>query len=283
MILNNEVNYYHCFSKSVANILNINELDILNNRKLLNLKIDYKSNSLCGELYDITEEFLKNNCKYKIIFYEDIFCYLDLLNDGKYCLLTKSQNLTYCKAFQNYPNNLHFITLNKINGKFFALDYFEGEKYFEEVNLTRFDFDNSKLYLIKMLNDVQNKINCFDILNYYIKQRNDINTISVYKNKIKNMNITLDTVIDFFIRGSISSRIAYLDMLSFENKISENNYINYMGKLKIISKKIKLLLLKLHFRKNKSDLDKLIVNLNELENIEYRVYMSLKQIDSSFN
>ncbi|MGX7140930.1 hypothetical protein ACWOBX_05630 [Facklamia languida] len=276
------MNYYHCFSKSVANILNINELDILNNRKLLNLKIDYESNSLCGELYDITEEFLKDKCKYKIIFNEEIFYHLDLVNDGNYCLLTNSHNLTYCKAFRNYPNNLHFITLNKLNGKFYALDYFEGEKYFEEVNLTRFEFNNSKLYLIKKLKDDQNRINCFDILNYYIKQRKNVNTISVYKNKLKNMSITLDTVIDFFIKGSISSRIAYLDMLLSENKISKNNYIIYIGKLKIIFKKIKLLLLKLHFRKNNSDLDKLMVNLNELENLEYRVYKSLRQIDQNF-
>ena len=72
--------YYHCYSSTVSNVLDISELEILCNPKLLDLQINYETSALASALYTITDEFISNCCIGEKITNEQIFVKLASLN-----------------------------------------------------------------------------------------------------------------------------------------------------------------------------------------------------------
>ncbi|MHC3860534.1 hypothetical protein ACXOM7_09655, partial [Streptococcus thermophilus] len=75
----------------------------------------------------------------------------------------------------------------------------------------------------------------------------------------------------FTINGLLSSRLAFLYLLKQQNYITSEEYSFYSDRLIFNAEYIKLLLVKLHFRKKDRDMDKVISLLYEFEAIEKQV------------
>lgn len=266
-------NYYHCYSSTVSNILAIPEIEVLYHVRLLELQINYQTKALSSILYSITDEFVNNNCNYENIRGEQILDKLTSIEEGKYCLLTKTKNLIYCDTFQKYADILHFVTLEKRGNCFYIKDNFNGVEFFELVNIQKFDFTDSILTVLSLNNKNINKkrqIGIHEIVSWY-EENNKDNIYRKYANYLKKNGITIDTVKSFTINGLLSSRLAFLYLLKQQNYITSEEYSFFSDRFIFNAEYIKLLLVKLHFRKKDRDMDKVISLLYEFEAIEKQV------------
>ncbi|MFP7421356.1 hypothetical protein SFC10_01290 [Streptococcus ruminicola] len=263
--------YYHCYSSTVSNVLGISELEILSSLQLLELQINYETNALSSVLYAITDEFIEKYCITESIKDEKILKRLISLENGKYCLLTKTKNLKYSVPFKRYSDVLHFVTVEKKERDFYIIDTFDGIDFYEFVNIQKFDFRGSILTLLCFKKDYCRKILEVDeIVNWYLE--NEKNTIyEKYIEYVKNAKITIDTVIGFTISGFLSSRIAFLCLLKQQGRISIEEYKNFAAQLLNRAEHIKLLLAKLQFRQSTKDMNKMIDLFYELKKLEDQI------------
>lgn len=262
--------YYHCYSYTISNVLDIPEIEILCSVRLLELQINYETNALSSTLYAITDGFVSNNCSYEKIKGNQILVKLTSIEDGRYCLLTSTKNLIYCEQFQRYPDILHFVTVEKKGKHFYIIDTFDGVDFYELVNIQEFDFTNSVLTILSLEEKHINGVKVNEIVNWYLE--NDMNGIyEKYTNYIKKIDITIDTVKSFTINGFLSSRLAFLYLLKEEKYITNRKYNSYSVLLIHKAEHIKLLLAKLQFRQTIQDMNKMIDIFYEFATIEVQI------------
>ncbi|WP_223348413.1 hypothetical protein [Streptococcus gordonii] len=269
--------YYHCYSSTVSNVLDISELEILCNPKLLDLQINYETSALASALYTITDEFISNCCIGEKITNEQIFVKLASLKNGKYCLLTKTKNLVYCKAFQRHPDVLHFVTIVKKGEYFYIIDTFDGVDFYELVSIQDFDFTDSVLLLLSLKeNNCIKKTELKEIINWYL-ENNKNNVYFKYIEYIRKAEITIDTLMSFTINGFLSSRLVFLYLLKKQKCITLEEYTSFMTLFVHKSEYLKLLLAKLQFRQCAEDINKMVVIFYELQDIENQMIIAFQK------
>lgn len=267
--------FYYCYSKTISIIIDIPELEIIQNKELLLLQINYKTMALSSKLFSITNEYLESYCDLYSISGEDIMNKLTTIDDGLYCLLTETNNLKYCNTFIAHPDMLHYVVIEKKNSRFYIIDFINETKFYKEIMLSNMNFKSSVLTVIKKNGIKKNEISTETIINYYYEKKTDNNKYDIYKKKIYNTVFTLDSAIDFATSGMLSTRLAIIDLYLKENK--SNEFSGFLISLNNLNEKIKLLLVKLHFSNSIKDKMKLKNSICLFEELEEKILDQLRR------
>jgi len=140
---------------------------------------------------------------------------------------------------------------------YYILDFFDGIKYYQKINLNTINFAESTLYILKEKNRKE-LVSTENILKYYEAENGDY--FIKYIKELDRTSFTLKSAIDFTTSGLLTSRKAVVDMFLLEEKqnyLLRNQLDDILLKLIKVSNKIKLLLVKLHFLTTSKDVDKL--------------------------
>ncbi|EAE5308934.1 hypothetical protein JKS34_13660 [Listeria monocytogenes] len=274
-------NYFHCFSNSISKVLGIKESEILKQRELLNIVINYTSFSLVGNLWEQTQKFLENSCEVTEI---NFGAFLDNLHgyaDKKYCLMTETRNLDYSKAYQMHGDQNHYLIIEKNKSQITLIDSnfkAEGETVLQLSELKALDLDKSILLDIRLKKRKKVK-STIEILDFSDVQE-------VYFRYINNLiieNISLTTAVDFYSGGAFTSREVLVEIIENEILIDNNKSIlkNIYSVLEALSQEneiIKLLLAKTYFSKSNSDLIKVKSHVKKFYEFDYMLLNKCKEV-----